>query len=56
MNTVVSNSNTGLLSTTDLINSTNDPLIGTVLQRLPIETLDQLNSAARLNNRQVFIH
>lgn len=40
---------------TDLINTANDPLIGTVFQRLPIDTLDRLNSVARQENRQVFL-
>lgn len=40
-------------STTNLINTANDPLIGTVLQRLPIDTLDHLNAVTRLENRQV---
>lgn len=48
-----SNINTG--SATDIKKLSNDPLIETVLQRLPIETQDQLNSVARLENRKVFI-
>lgn len=40
-------------STTDLINTANDPLIGTVLQRLPIDTLDRLNTVGRQEHRQV---
>lgn len=49
-NTLVSN-NTN--SSSDLINTANDPLIGTVLQRLPIDTLDRLNAVTRQENRQV---
>lgn len=55
-NTLVSNNiSGGSSSATDLINTANDPLIGTVLQRLPIDTLDRLNAVARQENRQVFI-
>jgi len=55
-NTLVSNNITGgSSSATDLINTANDPLIGTVLQRLPIDTLDRLNALARQENRQVII-
>jgi len=55
-NTLVSNNvSGGLSSATDLINTANDPLIGTVLQRLPIDTLDRLNAVARQENRQVLI-
>lgn len=50
---MTSNINTN--SATDSKNYSNDPLIETVLQRLPIETLDRLNSVARLDNRKVFI-
>lgn len=54
-NTLLSNSiSGGSSSTIDLINTANDPLIGTVLQRLPIDTLDRLNAVARQENRQVF--
>lgn len=42
-------------SVTDLINTVNDPLIETVLQRLPIDTQDRLNAVGRQENRQVFI-
>lgn len=52
-NTLVSSINNS--SATDLINTANDPLIETVLQRLPIDTLDRLNVVARQENRQVFI-
>lgn len=52
-NTTSNNSNSGLLSGSDLMNTANDPLIGTVLQRLPIDTLDRLNSVTRQENRQV---
>lgn len=51
-NTLVSNISGGPSSATDLINTANDPLIGTVLQRLPIDTLDRLNAVARQENRQ----
>jgi len=55
-NTLVSNNiSGGSSSATDLINTANDPLIGTVLQRLPIDTLDRLNAVARQENRQVFM-
>jgi len=55
-NTLVSNNiSSGSSSATDLINTANDPLIGTVLQRLPIDTLDRLNAVARQENRQVLI-
>jgi len=55
-NTSVSNNISGSSSSaTDLINTANDPLIGTVLQRLPIDTLDRLNAVARQENRQVLI-
>jgi len=55
-NTLVSNNiSAGSSSASDLINTANDPLIGTVLQRLPIDSLDRLNAVARQENRQVFI-
>lgn len=52
---ILNNISSGISSSTDLINTANDPLIGTVLQRLPIDTLDRLNGVARQENRQVFI-
>lgn len=54
-NTLTSNNISSSSSATDLINTANDPLIGTVFQRLPIDTLDRLNAVARQENRQVFI-
>lgn len=53
-NTLTSNNISNPSSATDLINTANDPLIGTVFQRLPIDTLDRLNAVARQENRQVF--
>jgi hypothetical protein len=54
-NSLTSNNISSSSSATDLINTANDPLIGTVFQRLPIDTLDRLNAVARQENRQVFI-
>lgn len=54
-NALISNNNSGSApsSVIDLINTANDPIIGTVLQRLPIDSLDRLNAVARQENRQV---
>lgn len=49
----LNNSSVGSSSAVDLINTANDPIIGTVLQRLPIDALDRLNAVARQENRQV---
>lgn len=59
-NNKISSNSTALVSnliinSPDLINTANDPLIETVLQRLPIYNLDRLNAAARQENRKVFI-
>ncbi|XP_025407791.1 dedicator of cytokinesis protein 7 isoform X2 [Sipha flava] len=51
-NSLTSNNISSSSSATDLINTANDPLIGTVFQRLPIDTLDRLNAVARQENRQ----
>lgn len=52
---ILNNISSSISSSIDLINTANDPLIGTVLQRLPIDALDRLNGVARQENRQVFI-
>lgn len=52
---ILNNTIGGSSSVLDLINTANDPIIGTVLQRLPIDTLDRLNAVARQDNRQVII-
>lgn len=56
-NLLISNNNSGSApsSVIDLINTANDPIIGTVLQRLPIDSLDRLNAVSRQENRQVII-
>jgi len=52
--TLISNSS-GSSNITDLINTANVPLIGTVLQKFPIDAQDRLNATSRQENRQVLI-
>lgn len=51
--TLISNSS-GSSNFIDLVNTINDPLIGTVLQKLPVDAQDRLNAVLRQENRQVF--